>query len=86
MTQCPYCSKHHNGDVEALLCRTMFTDIWECPSTKNWGKVMLTAKQETRLAQVKVLHAGVGNNGFTYLGIGPVAIWRDGRRVGIGRR
>ena len=24
--------------------------------------------------------------GFFYLCIGPIAIWRDGRRIGIGRR
>jgi len=24
--------------------------------------------------------------GFTYVGIGPIAVWRDGLRTGIGRR
>lgn len=25
-------------------------------------------------------------NGFLYVGIGPVAVWKDGRRMGWGRR
>ena len=36
----------------------------------------------TRRPPVKLYRRG----GFLYLGIGPVAAWRDGRRVGMGWR
>lgn len=37
----------------------------------------------TRRPLVKIYrHIG----GFLYLGLGPVAIWRDGRRIGLGWR
>lgn len=38
----------------------------------------------TRRPLVKVYrHIG---GGFIYLGLGPVAVWKDGRRMGWGRR
>lgn len=40
-------------------------------------------RAETRRPFFKVFRA---IKGFTYVGIGPVCAWRDGRRVGIGRR
>jgi len=40
-------------------------------------------QSEARLSRVKVYRH---INGFIYVGLGPIAIWKDGRRLGCGRR
>lgn len=40
-------------------------------------------KDEARRPFIKILRSIPG---FTYVGVGPFAFWRDGRRFGIGGR